>query len=257
MKFFLPLRWLCLFLSVTAFIPLKPGFEESQKGFPRVKEVYERKEDLFAMKCRSKEIPESFGNMFIRVFKQEEIMEVWVQDVNKKYVLFNEYKVYAMSGHLGPKRQQGDAQVPEGFYHIREFNPQSNYHLSLGINYPNSSDAVLSKAANKGGDIFIHGGRVSAGCVAMSDYYIEDVYLCAVKAHNQGQQNIPVHIFPFKMTRINMEYYSMVGALKQYMPFWSNLVEGYTFFEKNKQVPEVDITSAGLYEFSSPSTASN
>lgn len=257
MKFFAPLKWLCLFLLLTAFIPLKPGFEDSQKEFPRVKDVYERKEELFAMKCRSKEVPETFGNMYIRVFKQEEILELWVQDANKKYVLFGEYKVYAMSGRLGPKRQQGDAQVPEGFYYIQEFNPNSNYHLSLGINYPNRSDFILSRAADKGGEIFIHGGKVSAGCIAMSNYYIEDIYLAAVKAHNQGQVNIPVHIFPFKMTRFNMENYAMVGALQKFIPFWKNIAQGYYFFERNKQVPEVTVNLSGAYEFSAPSTASN
>lgn len=255
MKPLVPLHWAILFVVLTAFVPANPGFEEMQKKFPRVKDAYERKEDLFAMKCRSKEIPETFGNMFIRVFKQESVLELWVQDNYGKYVLFNEYKVYAMSGVLGPKRQEGDAQVPEGFYYIREFNPVSNYHLSLGINYPNQSDMLLSKAPKKGGDIFIHGGKASAGCVAMSNYYIEDIYMAAVKAQAQGQERIPVHIFPFKMTPANIEQYAAYAQQKGLVRFWNNLMQGYRFFERNKNIPEAVVASNGTYIFSAPSMA--
>lgn len=255
MKLLAPLHWAILFVALTAFIPANPGFEEMQKQFPRVKDAYERKEELFAMKCRSKDVPETFNNMLIRVFKQEALLELWVKDNYGKYILYNEYKVYAMSGALGPKRQQGDAQVPEGFYHIQEFNPFSNYHLSLGINYPNQSDMLLSSAEKKGNNIFIHGGKASAGCVAMSNYYIEDIYMAAVKAQTQGQEKIPVHIFPFKMTPINMEYYRGYAAQKGLTAFWSNLLEGYRYFERNKSIPEVAVASNGTYLFSSPTTA--
>ena len=255
MKVLSPLFWAILFTVCTAFIPANSGFEETQKQFPRVREAYERKEELFAMKCRTKEVPETFGNMFIRVFKQEGILELWVTDNYGKYILFNEYKVYAMSGTLGPKRQEGDAQVPEGFYYVKEFNPVSNYHLSLGINYPNQSDMLLSKEERKGGNIFIHGNKVSAGCVAMSNYYIEDIYMAAVKAQTQGQDKIPVHIFPFKMIPINMEYYSGFAQQKGLTGFWKNLIEGYRYFERNKSVPEIAVASNGTYLFSSPTTA--
>ncbi len=255
MKILVPLHWAILFVALTAFIPANLGFEETQKQFPRVKDAYERKEDLFAMKCRGKDVPETFSNMLIRVFKQEAMLELWVKDNNGKYVLFNEYKVYAMSGALGPKRQQGDAQVPEGFYYIKEFNPFSNYHLSLGISYPNQSDILLSNAEKKGNNIFIHGGKASAGCVAMSNYYIEDIYMAAVKAQTQGQEKIPVHIFPFKMTPINMEYYKGYAVQKGIKDFWNNLLEGYRFFERSKSVPEVAVASNGTYLFNSLATA--
>ncbi|MFN8287345.1 MAG: L,D-transpeptidase family protein [Chitinophagales bacterium] len=231
-------------------------FEDTQKGFERVRDAYDRKEELFFMKCRTKDIPETFGNMYIRVFKMEGIMELWVQkNPGGQYVKFNEYKVYALSGTLGPKRQQGDAQVPEGFYSINEFNPVSNYHLSLGVNYPNESDMKLSTASRKGGDIFIHGGAASAGCLAMSNYYIEDIYIAAVKARSQGQTNIPVHIFPFKMTDANMNYWTRVVQFKDCVKLWKNLQQGYSFFETNNRLPEVSVDASGYYKFYDPAKA--
>lgn len=88
------------------------------------------------------------------------------------------YKICAKSGHLGPKRRQGDRQVPEGFYHINHFNPNSNYHLSLMINYPNASDKIKSQAPNPGGNICIHGSCVTIGCLPMtrSKKYISTPY---------------------------------------------------------------------------------
>ena len=149
MKFSKPPLLILLLLLGASFVPEKQSFEQTQKNFDRVKDTYDRKEELIKMKCRSLDIPEeTFGNVLIRVFKMESIMEMWVQRPDGKYVKFKQFDIYAMSGLLGPKRQQGDKQVPEGFYYINEFNPQSNYYLSLGINYPNESD-VKSSAAER------------------------------------------------------------------------------------------------------------
>jgi murein L,D-transpeptidase YafK len=241
-----------LFTISSAFTGDKSSFEQKQKNFERVRLAYERKEEYHIMKCRKLEIPESFGNMFIRIFKKEEVLEVWVQKPDGKYVLFTDYKIYAYSGRLGPKREQGDAQVPEGFYHINDFNPISNYHLSLGINYPNESDRKLSKARDKGCEIYIHGGEVSAGCLAMSDYYIENIYISAVKARNQGQERIPVHIFPFRPSPINMEYYSNFKDYQQYKKLWQNLADCYYYFERNGRLPDILVASDGYYKILDP-----
>jgi murein L,D-transpeptidase YafK len=241
-----------LFTISSSFTGGKTSFEERQKGFERVKAAYDRKEEYHIMKCRNLEIPASFGNMFIRVFKKEETLEVWVQKPDGKYVLFTAYKIYAYSGKLGPKREQGDAQVPEGFYHINDFNPISNYHLSLGINYPNESDRKLSKARDKGCEIYIHGGEVSAGCLAMSDYYIENIYISAVKARNQGQDRIPVHIFPFRPTSANLEYYSSLPDYQEFKKLWKNMAESYSYFEKTKTLPDVMVAADGYYKYLGP-----
>lgn len=232
------------------FTPYNFSFEENQKKFDRVKDVYSRKEDFFYMRCRSKDIPEeTFGNLLLRAFKKENILEVWVQKPDGKYIKFNEYKIYSMSGTLGPKRAQGDCQVPEGFYYICDFNPQSNYFLSLGINYPNESDMKLSDAPKKGGDIYIHGAKVSAGCLAMSNYYIEDIYLYAVKAIGYGQTKIPVQIFPFRMNRENLNYYSHISLFNKNIKLWNNLEIGYKMFEQTNRLPEVYVGDDGYYKF--------
>lgn len=240
----------------SAFTPETRSFEDIQKTFTRVKDVYERKEELVKMKCRSLDIPEeAFGKVFIRVFKMECVMEVWVEKPDGKYIKFKEFNIYAMSGLLGPKRIEGDHQVPEGFYYINEFNPQSNYYLSLGINYPNESDRKLSTTTRLGNDIFIHGAQCSAGCMAMSNYYIEDIYMCAVKAHSNGQDKIPVEIFPFKMTSANMAYYNQFKPYKQFAGFWNNLRKGYQFFERTNRVPDVSVGENGQYQFGYPDVA--
>jgi murein L,D-transpeptidase YafK len=255
MKLFTSLSLGMFFLILCAFRADRGTFEEVQKNFPRVSDAYERKEELLLMKCRTNDVSENFGNMFLRVFKQESIMEVWVQNTSGRYIKFNEYKIYAMSGRLGPKRREGDCQVPEGFYAINEFNPSSNYHLSLGINYPNEADMKLSDAEHKGRDIFIHGGQASAGCMAMSNYYIEDIYIYAVKAHNQGEAKIPVQIFPFKMSAENMRFYCSRPEFKQHHAFWNNLAEGYNFFEKTNRVPDIYVDARGKYHFVDPRSA--
>ncbi len=242
--------FLSAFIVLSAFTPGNISFEDNQKNYERVGDAYSRKEEYVKMKCRSKEIPEeTFGNIFLRAFKKEEIMEVWVQKPDGKYIKFNEFKIYSMSGTLGPKREQGDCQVPEGYYYIDDFNPVSNYHLSLGISYPNESDLRLSTAPRKGGDIYIHGGHASAGCMAMSNYYIEDIYICAVKAKSNGQQKIPVCIYPFKMTNTNVDYFSRLPQFTKNARLWRNMAVGYNLFEKSNQLPEVYVGSDGYYQF--------
>ena len=95
-------------------------------------------------------------NIFMRVLKSENLLEMWVWKSEKEqYELLKTYGVCAMSGYLGPKRKQGDYQVPEGFYHLSRFNPWSAYHLSMKINYPNKSDRILSPHRKLGGDISV------------------------------------------------------------------------------------------------------
>ncbi|MCY7291418.1 MAG: hypothetical protein LH615_04475, partial [Ferruginibacter sp.] len=107
--------------------------------------------------------------MYLRSFKFDRQLEIWVKSSTKEpYKLFKTYKVCQQSGSMGPKRVEGDYQVPEGFYYINEFNPNSNYHLSLGLNYPNASDRILSDAIRPGSAIYIHGNCVSTGCIPIT-----------------------------------------------------------------------------------------
>ena len=135
--------------------------------------------------------------IFIRIFKFEQVVELWASDKeNSGFRLVKSFSFTDNSGTLGPKRRQGDGQIPEGFYHIDRFNPWSSYYLSLGINYPNKSDRLLKTGIDPGGDIFIHGSDVTIGCIPIGNNSIEELYIIALDVKTGGQREIPVHIFP-------------------------------------------------------------
>ncbi|MDB5232964.1 MAG: exported protein, partial [Chitinophagaceae bacterium] len=150
---------------------------------------------------------------------------------------------------LGPKRMQGDYQVPEGFYYINEFNPNSTYHLSLGINYPNMSDRILSDSAEPGGDIYIHGSCLTVGCIPIQDSQIEELYILATYAKNSGQDFIPVHIFPVRYSNSkSVDYLSKIMKDdKQLAHFSSEIKKVYEYFEVNKKLPLISVNSLGDY----------
>ena len=167
-------------------------------------------------------------SLLIRVFKQEKELELWV-DKDSGLVLLKTFPVCAASGKPGPKRKEGDLQVPEGFYTVDYFNPDSDYHLSFRINYPNKADRFFADAEHPGGDIFIHGHCASIGCVAIRDKPIEFVFTAALLAAEKGQQDIPVHIFPCRMEKENMGL--LYVAFPQHKDFWMNLKQIYDCFE--------------------------
>src|SRR5207244_4495553 len=134
------------------------------------------------------------------------------------------------------KRMEGDRQVPEGFYFIEEFNPNSDYCLSLLLNYPNYADQKMGKGKS-GGDIYIHGGCVTVGCMPMTDEGIKELYIICLNAKINGQDYIPVHIFPTRLTKNGMAYLNREfpkDAARQ--QFWSNLKTGYDYFEKTHKL---------------------
>lgn len=111
--------------------------------------------------------------------KSEQVLEAWAKAPDG-WRLMLRVPVLAASGGPGPKLREGDQQVPEGFYRISAFNPNSSYHLSLRVDYPNAEDKAAARAegrTNLGGDIFIHGKAVSIGCLALGDAGIEDLYV--------------------------------------------------------------------------------
>jgi len=151
--------------------------------------------------------------------------------------------VAGQSGKLGPKRREGDKQVPEGVYFVDRFNPQSRFHLSLGINYPNASDRVRSDRNRPGGDIFIHGDNKSIGCLAITDPLIEEVYTVALAVRGKGP--IWVHIFPARLTEAKRKSLSRVHP--EHASLWAELAPIYQAFEKDKRVPRVVIDKSGAY----------
>lgn len=227
------------------------SFKLEQKKYARVKSAYSEKWEDLKNELKEKGIDESSFDIFIRIFKEDDWLEIWAKSKNEKqYKLFKKYSICAASGDLGPKRKQGDGQVPEGFYHVSVFNPYSNYHLSLGVSYPNQSDRIIGKS-NLGGDIMIHGNCVTIGCIPIRDENIKEVYILAVEAKNGGQSIIPIHIFPTKLD--DKSYENLIEEYKdktQLIDFWKNIKTGYDYFEKNKILPKVTIDKTGKYIFS-------
>jgi len=181
--------------------------------------------------------------VFLRALKQEKTLELWASDGTERMRLVRAYPVAAASGEPGPKRREGDRQVPEGIYRIDRFNPRSRFHLSLGLDYPNASDRIRSDRRRPGTDIFIHGNRVSIGCLAMTDRVIDEIY--AVCRSATDQRSISVHIFPCRMDGRSMT--PLTVRYPQHVGFWAELRPIYDAFERSHQVPEVRITSKGAY----------
>jgi murein L,D-transpeptidase YafK len=219
-----------------------------------------RYEKRFAIKqlFRDRNIPYPAEEVFIRIFKRERILELWARgEAQDTFALLKRYEICALGGELGPKRRQGDMQTPEGFYYIDDFNPRSGFHLSLHINYPNRADQVLGKANDLGGDIFIHGGCKTEGCMAVTDENIKEIYWIAVEARDNGQKRIPVHIFPARLTDNNLAQLANVFHERpDLVTFWTNLKPGYDYFAKYKVLPEVKVIAGGRYvlEHSAPPT---
>jgi murein L,D-transpeptidase YafK len=235
--------------------PAKPSrsFTKAQLRNERVTAA--RYEKRFAIKqlFRDRGIPFPAEQVFIRIFKRERILELWAQGAGRDtFALLKSYEICALAGQLGPKRKQGDMQTPEGFYHIDTFNPRSDFHLSLHIDYPNRSDRALGESDNLGGDIFIHGGCKTEGCLAVTDENIKEIYWIAVEARDNGQQRIPVHIFPTRLTHNNVAQLANVFSKQpDLVRFWSNLKPGYDYFAQHKKLPVIEVTAHGRYRFMS------
>lgn len=183
--------------------------------------------------------------VFLRAFKEEKILEVWMKGKGKDtFQLYRSFDICAASGKPGRKLKQGDYQVPEGFYHIDRFNPWSNFHLSLGINYPNDADRFFADKETPGGDIFIHGSCQSVGCLAMTDDTIKEIYLICDAARKSGQSKIEVHIFPF---RLSAEDIQKKTQNDQQTIHWKNLLKGYRYFEERYILPNIGVDSEGRY----------
>ena len=226
------------------------SFIDNQKSLAKIADVFTRMENTLKKEFESKKInwPPKF--IYIRSFKYDRQLEVWVKGNYKEpYQLFKTYKVCMQSGTFGPKRMEGDHQVPEGFYFINDFNPNSNYHLSLGINYPNTSDRILSDAFRPGSDIYIHGNCVSVGCIAINDFPIEELYILTSYARSNGQDFIPVHVFPVKYSeKKSMDHLNLfVKEKEEFQKFASNIKQVYSYFEEKKQLPVIMVNKKGEY----------
>lgn len=188
------------------------------------------------------------GNpVYIRIFKEEKVLELWVQN-STRFKLFKSFPVCTWGpGALGPKTRTGDGQAPEGFYFVppQALNPWSHFHLSFNLGYPNRYDRVHQRT---GTYLMVHGRCVSLGCFAMTDPAIEEIYTFCAAAFRGGQPFFRVHIFPFRMTDANLAAHRP----NPWYPFWLNLKQGYDAFEQNGfRPPNVDVENA-RYVFNLP-----
>jgi murein L,D-transpeptidase YafK len=230
---------------------IQTDFLTEQKKYERVRTAIKEKQELIEKTLKENQISTDNLNVLLIAYKDNDSVDIYAK-TNKvgTYKKILSYEVCSRSGQLGPKRKQGDGQVPEGFYHIDRFNPTSSFYLSLGLNYPNLADKRKSKASNLGGDIFIHGSCVTIGCLPMTDNFIKEIYLLAVYARNNGQYNIPVYLFPFKMTEQNMTTYKeKYKDNKELILFWDNLKTGYDKFFKDSKELNIKVNENGDYTF--------
>jgi murein L,D-transpeptidase YafK len=173
--------------------------------------------------------------LFVRIFKQSNELELWMEN-DGKWTLFANFPVCKWSGKLGPKLKQGDKQAPEGFYEVTlaSLNPNSRWHLSFNLGYPNAYDRAHGRT---GSFLMVHGGCSSAGCYAMTNPAVNDIYRLVEAALRGGQASVPVHIFPFRMNNDAMAAH----AENSWFPFWQRLKPAYDRFETERKPPAIKI----------------
>lgn len=174
--------------------------------------------------------------IFVRIFKEESELEIWKQRDDGRFYHFKTYPICNWSGDLGPKTKQGDRQAPEGFYRVprHQMNPNSNYHLAFNLGYPNAYDRAHRRT---GEFLMVHGKCKSAGCYAMTDGLMEEIYGLARESLSGGQEAFEVHAYPFRMTDENMARHRS----SPHYAFWQTLKEGYDYFELTRIPPTIAV----------------
>lgn len=223
------------------------SFLQNQWRYKRFRQAWQNHAGPIETRLKARQLPSVVPHLFLRAFKQDQDFEVWAKVAGtESYRMVYRFPICALSGVLGPKRKQGDLQIPEGLYVIDRFNPASSYHLSLGINYPNRCDRRLADPDNPGDLIFIHGNCVTIGCLPIENDPIETLYSLCVAARCNGQKQIPVHIFPTRLDEAGLA--KLIKARPQHADFWRNLAEAYRFFEREKRPPRATCDENGLYQ---------
>lgn len=182
--------------------------------------------------------------LFIRIFKTEHILEVWLKKPSG-YKRFKSFPICTYGGKgLGPKLRQGDGRAPEGFYFVtpNQMNPFSRFHLAFNLGYPNRYDRAHSRT---GGALMVHGGCISIGCFAMTNPTMETIYTLADAALRNGQPFFRVHIFPFRLNQKNMRRHRR----SVWIGFWRNLKDGYDWFAEHHHTPPNTVLDNGRYGF--------
>ena len=188
--------------------------------------------------------------ILMRIFKEEAELEVWKQDDSGRFALFRSYPICRFSGELGPKIKTGDRQAPEGFYTITPglMNPNSSQYLAINTGFPNAYDRANGRT---GSFLMIHGGCSSAGCYAMTDEQMAEIYALAREAFFGGQASFQLQAYPFRMTPLNLARHRD----SPHMAFWRMLKEGHDHFEVTHLQPRI-VVCEKRYIFEAESTAS-
>ena len=179
----------------------------------------------------------------LRVFKEERVLEVWLRTDTGQYRLFKPYPICTFSGGLGPKLVRGDGQSPEGFYAVgaAALNPNSQFHLSFDVGYPNAYDRAKGRT---GSALMVHGACVSIGCYAMTDPVMEEIWTLMAAAFRSGQREILVQLLPFRLSAESLARHRG----NQWHDFWADLKRGSDLFEHARVPPRVEMRD-GRYRF--------
>jgi murein L,D-transpeptidase YafK len=245
--FIVPILLVCLGMTPSVF-------REKQLNYTRVRVAYAQKEKTVVKTLDEHSISRDSMMIYLRAFKTEQKLELWAKNIkDSAYILLKEFPICDLSGEVGPKRRSRDLQVPEGFYHIIDLNPFSGYYLSIQINYPNASDSIRGVRGHLGNEIFIHGGCISSGCLAMTDDRIMELFVYCIEAYNSGQKEIELTIFPSELTDNSYnELTSEYCKYKDELSLWADLKKSYDLFEKYKVPPVVKFLPDGTHDVIDP-----
>lgn len=247
-----PLLGACLAISVVLGAPTVAAAPESAAPAAGASEparvARARASKLASLKATFAErgVPYPAREILVRSFKKEKILELWAGDGKGALVLVKSWPVCATSGALGPKRQQGDLQVPEGVYTLDKLNPVSSYHLSLHVDYPNRADRIAGKALgiqNLGGDIMVHGECVTIGCIPIENDPIEELYL----AIHDARLHPPIHIFPARLDQAGLASLLPTTDDERVRALWGDLAQVQRAFDEGHRIPRVVIGADGRY----------
>ena len=171
-------------------------FGERMSIAHRLQQFAPRVDPLWASRCHDAGLPYPPARVRLLGLKEEKRLEVFAADVNGAWKQLADYPVLAASGNAGPKLREGDNQVPEGVYRVALLNPNSLFHVSLRVDYPNAEDREQGRLDGRdrlGGDIMIHGGQASIGCIAIGDPAIEEVFTLVARS---GLEHVEIVISP-------------------------------------------------------------
>ncbi|KOC89592.1 peptidoglycan meso-diaminopimelic acid protein amidase [Winslowiella iniecta] len=175
--------------------------------------------------------------VYLQIFKEERTLELYGK-IGNEYRLLDSYRICNFSGGLGPKQRQGDFKSPEGFYTVtqRQLKPDSRFYRAINIGFPNEYDR---QQGYDGKYLMIHGDCVSVGCYAMTNAYMDEIFTYVNAALRNGQSEISVSIYPFRMTESNMQRHRN----SYFAAFWKQLQPGYAWFVEHRQPPNVSVNS--------------